>query len=161
STPATRALTKFLSSPSVVHANTRSCNPCATSSRRSATAPTAQSHTHTSAAQPTLDEPISRDKPSACAAPSVDACKAFHAVSRSPAIACTLYASASVRNIDKLVPPPTSVATLTGTAAASAARQPNSPLPRNRFDDGLCAICPPASRNAARSSSPSQIPSAT
>ena len=53
-----------------------------------------------------------------------------------------------MRSIDRLVPPPTSLARLTATPAASAARQPNRPLPRNRFDDGLCAICAPAAASA-------------
>ncbi len=63
-----------------------------------------------------------------------------------------------VRSIDRLVPPPTSLASVTAAPAASAARQSNRPLPRNRFDDGLCAICAPASRSTARSVSSSQMP---
>ena len=49
-----------------------------------------------------------------------------------------------VRSIDRLVPPPTSLARLTRTPASAAARQSNRPLPRNRLDDGQKAICAPA-----------------
>jgi hypothetical protein len=65
-----------------------------------------------------------------------------------------------LRSIDRLVPPPTSLARLTRTPAASAARQANRPLPRNRFDDGEWAICAPAAAIAARSASSSQMPCA-
>jgi len=61
---------------------------------------------------------------------------------------------------DRLVPPPTSLAMLTATPASSAAGQSKSPLPSEEFDDGLCAICAPASLRVVRSSSSSQMPCA-
>jgi hypothetical protein len=63
-----------------------------------------------------------------------------------------------LRSIERLVPPPMSLASETWMPASRAARQPNRPLPRNRFDDGEWAICAPAAASAARSASSSQMP---
>ena len=55
-------------------------------------------------------------------------------------------------------------ADVAGQAAPSrrplTARQPNRPLPRNRFDVGQWAICAPAAASSARSASSSQMPCA-
>ena len=129
--------------------------------RRAATGPTAQSQTQTSAMRPARASRSRRRGRAPRAAPRVAACSAFQAVSRSPAQRLHLVgvghraqhrqagAAADVaRQADAARPRP------------RRARQPNRPLPRNRFDDGLCAICAPARGSAARSASSSQMPCA-
>jgi len=69
----------------------------------------------------------------------------------------TLYNSFMVTSIEKLVPPPTSVASDTGICNLSAAAKSNKPLPRNRLEVGHTVATDLVAAMRARSASSSQI----
>jgi hypothetical protein len=159
--PATQ-LDQVASSASVIQAKTFSCRSPALPSRMSSTTPAAQSQTQKSAISPGSRRPISPARPSDCAAPRRGGMQGHPGVEPLAGqglhlVAVGQRAQASFR----LVPPPTSLATLTATPASRRAFQSHRPLPRNRLLDGQNAICAPRSASSARSSASSQMPCAS
>ena len=139
------ASTRLRSSPSVIHANTRSCKLRATSWRRCATGPSAQSQTQTSAVAAGLERAdlvaeaerlgrAARRRVQRLPGRQALAGHRLHLVGVGHACAASTGWCRRRRRWRAL----------TRDAGRSAARQSNRPLPRNRFDDGLCAICAPA-----------------